>query len=148
MSFQSTKRIGPISTGHRQWKAENHCKFIHGYGRTVEFTFEGELDDKTWVFDFGNCKWIKKEIEEAWDHKTLIASNDPMLEEILKIEKMGLLQVTIMDVTKGHSPGIEGSCKWAYDTFNPRVMELTDNRVRIKKIRIWEHENNSAIIEF
>lgn len=146
MKFQSTKRIGPISTGHRQWKAENHCRFIHGYGRYIEFLFEGEQDDKSWIVDFGGLKGIKKQIEEAWDHKTLIASNDPKLDLILQMEKEGLLAVTIMDIDKGHTPGIEGSCKWAMDTFNPMIQEMTDGRCYIKQIRIWEHENNSALI--
>ena len=39
MKFKSSKRIGPISTGHRQWKDKGHCSFVHGYGRYVEFTF-------------------------------------------------------------------------------------------------------------
>ena len=63
MKFKSSKRIGPISTGHRQWKDDGHCSFVHGYGRYVEFTFAcNERDDKGWVMDFGDLKDVKKEL--------------------------------------------------------------------------------------
>ena len=41
MAYFSTKRFGPICTGHRQWRDDGHCKYIHGYGRHVQVTFEG-----------------------------------------------------------------------------------------------------------
>ena len=53
MAYFSTKRFGPICTGHRQWRDDGHCKYIHGYGRHVQVTFEGELDHRQWVMDFG-----------------------------------------------------------------------------------------------
>ena len=37
--YYSYKRIGPISTGHRQYKADSHCRWIHGYGRYIELKF-------------------------------------------------------------------------------------------------------------
>lgn len=144
--FESTKKFGPISTGHRQWRDDSHCRYIHGYGRYVEFTFAcNELDAKTWVVDFGGLKSIKQWIDAAWDHRTLIASDDPQLKEILDMEAKGLLNVNIMDVTQGWSPSIEGSCKYLYDNLNPRIELMTDGRCWISCVRIWEHENNSAI---
>ena len=48
-NFKSTKKLGPISVGHRQWRDDGHCRFVHGYGRYVQFTFSGELDHRQWV---------------------------------------------------------------------------------------------------
>ena len=80
--FTSSKRIGPISTGHRQWKHEGHCSFAHGYGRYVEFTFAcHERDHRGWVFDFGDLKDVKKWLEDQWDHRLLLAYDDPLLNE-------------------------------------------------------------------
>ena len=68
--YNSYKRIGPISTGHRQYKDNGHCRWIHGYGRYVELKFACDYrDEKGWVYDFGNLKWFKTWIEEQWDHK-------------------------------------------------------------------------------
>ena len=54
MSYRSTKVFDGFSTVFRQWKAEGtHCRFLHGYGISFKVTFEGELDNRNWVWDFG-----------------------------------------------------------------------------------------------
>ncbi len=142
--YFSTKRFGPISTGHRQWRAENHCAFIHGYGRIVEITFGcKELDDKGWVVDFGGLRHVKEFLERNWDHKVLIASDDPHLDKIEAMQKLGLVQVTTMYPPYG--PGIELSAKWVLDKVNVIVYGESQGRCWVEKVQIWEHENNSAI---
>lgn len=151
--FRSTKKLGPISTSHRNWMAEfnpnrnsKKCAWCHGYSRYIEFTFDGELDSRQWVMDFGDLKYVKKWLEENWDHKTLVASNDPKLDKLKEMELNDLISLTIIDVSnEGWGPGIEGSCVWVYDSINPIIMDKTKNRVQISKIQIWEHEQNSAI---
>jgi 6-pyruvoyltetrahydropterin/6-carboxytetrahydropterin synthase len=145
MEYYSTKRFGPISTGHRQWRDEGHCKFAHGYGRYVKLTFACKsLDDKMWCMDFGGLRFVKQWLEEQWDHRMLIASNDPLLSEWLIMDKLGGIHINIMDVDKGWGPGIEGSCKFVFDTLNPLIKEKTNDRVWIREVEIYEHENNSA----
>lgn len=151
--FRSTKKLGPISTSHRNWRAEfnenrnsQKCAWCHGYSRYIQFTFDGELDDKGWLMDFGNLKDVKQWLEDNWDHKTLVSSDDPKLEILKQMEEENLLKLTIVDSTKeGWGPGIEGSCKWVYDSINPYILEKTKGRVYISSIEIWEHEQNSAI---
>jgi 6-pyruvoyltetrahydropterin/6-carboxytetrahydropterin synthase len=47
----------------RQWKAEDtHCKFLHGYAVSFRVWFEGELDHRNWVWDFGGMKRSKTKI--------------------------------------------------------------------------------------
>lgn len=145
MPYFSTKTLGPISTSHRQWRANSHCSLVHGYGRKIQFTFACmDLDDKQWVQDFSGLKDIKKLIESKWDHKTLIASDDPMLPTLFEMEESGLIELTLMDVEQEHGPGIEGSCKYIYDLINPIIESGSHGRVWISKVEIWEHENNSA----
>jgi len=143
-NFGSSKKIGPISTGHRQYLDDGHCAWIHGYGRYVRFDFEGEIDERMWVVDFGDLRDAKKIIEDAWDHKLLLSSEDPHLDKIQALEEFNIVRVTVMDASKGHGPGIEGSAKWVYDTINPLILEKTKGRAWISKVEIWEHENNSA----
>ena len=62
--FQSTKLFDGFSTVFRQWKAEGtHCRFLHGYGVSFRVWFEGELDERNWVFDFGGMKRAKGNID-------------------------------------------------------------------------------------
>ena len=142
MKFKSSKRIGPISTGHRQWKDNGHCSFVHGYGRYVEFTFTcEERDEKGWVMDFGDLRDVKQWLENEWDHRLLLSSDDPLLQDFLLLEQKGGVKLNIM---YDYGPGIEDSCRYVYDNINPMIKEKTNNRVWIDKVRVYEHDNNWA----
>ena len=144
--YFSTKRFGPISTGHRQWRDDGHCAYVHGYGRYVKITFTcNSLDDKMWVQDFGGLKDIRKWIESEWDHRLLIASDDPLLPEFQKLHELGGCNLNVMDVTKGYGPGIEASCKYVFDHVNSNIVINSKGRVWVDQVEIFEHENNSAI---
>ena len=141
--YYSYKRIGPISTGHRQYKADSHCRWIHGYGRYVEFTFAcNERDERGWVMDFGNLRSVKKWLEDEWDHRLLIANDDPLIDEFIVLHNRGAFNLNILPEEYG--PGIEDSCKYVYDNINPIIKEKTDGRVWIDKVRVYEHDNNWA----
>lgn len=146
--FFSTKKIGPISTGHRQWRDDGHCAYAHGYGRYVKLTFGCHtLDDRMWCVDFGELRWAKKFIEDQWDHRMLIASDDPLLDKWKEMDSLGGIHLNVMDVTKGWGPGIEASCKFLFDNLNPTVIKMTQGRCWIESIEIFEHEMNSAIYQ-
>lgn len=55
--FFSIKKYGHergLSAAFRQWRADSHCKFLHGYSLEFEFEFGAhELDERNWVVDFG-----------------------------------------------------------------------------------------------
>jgi len=145
MKFQSTKKLGPISVGHRQWRDKGHCAWVHGYGRYIQFTFEGELDERQWVMDFGDLRDVKQWLEEQWDHRLLLASDDPHLGQFKNMHALGTMSINVMDVDKGWGPGIEASCKFVHDHVAPMIDKKTDGRVKLSKIEIWEHERNSAV---
>ena len=141
--YYSYKRIGPISTGHRQYKADSHCRWIHGYGRYIELkSARDKRDEKGWVYDFGNLKWFKKWLEEQWDHKVLVAHDDPALLRLRELEKEDIVKLNV--IPEGYGPGIEDSCKYVFDYANPEIINQTQGRVWIERVRIWEHENNYA----
>ena len=55
--YESTKIIDGFSTTFRQWKANSHCKYIHGYSLSFKLTFKSEtLNEYNWVQDFGFSK--------------------------------------------------------------------------------------------
>ena len=62
--------------------------YLHGYAVSFRVWFEGDLDHRNWVFDFGGMKRAKTEINHMqpkeffnWllDHTTIIAQDDPYL---------------------------------------------------------------------
>jgi 6-pyruvoyltetrahydropterin/6-carboxytetrahydropterin synthase len=145
MTYQSTKTYGyalGLSCCFRQWRAESHCRFLHGYSLAFKFTFEtDELDVRGWVVDFGSLKSLKGILEDTFDHKLLVAEDDPEIRTFLNIEKLGLVQVRKL-------PAV-GCEKFAEYVFGVANAWLASNgyapRVRIKSVEVMEHGANSAI---
>ena len=144
MRYISTKIIPMGSTAFRQWRADSHCKLIHGYRLQCKLWFTAdELDDKNWIYDFGGCREIKKLLEKQFDHTTVVAADDPELDTFKLMSEKGMIDLRIAE--KG--VGIEWTAEWVYETTNKFVTEQTNSRVRVIKVEVWEHEGNSAIYE-
>ena len=64
MKYRVTKTYGNergLSCAFRQWRADSHCNLIHGYSLGFRFVFEAaQLDDRNWVYDFGNLGFVKE----------------------------------------------------------------------------------------
>ena len=147
--FQSTKVFDGFSCVFRQWKAEGtHCRFLHGYGVSFKVWFEGELDEKNWVWDFGGMKRAKGTIDnmnpKAWmdymfDHTTLIAEDDPYLEGWKAMDQHGLFQLRVIPHV-----GAERFAEFIFNKLNDFIKTETDGRVRITKVEFMENNKNSA----
>jgi 6-pyruvoyltetrahydropterin/6-carboxytetrahydropterin synthase len=147
--FQSTKVFDGFSCVFRQWKAEGtHCRFLHGYGVSFKVWFEGELDEKNWVWDFGGMKRAKGTIDnmnpKAWmdymfDHTTLIAEDDPYLEGWKAMDQHGLIQLRVIPHV-----GAERFAEFIFNKLNDFIKIETDGRVRITKVEFMENNKNSA----
>ena len=148
--FQSTKIFDGYSTVFRQWRAEGtHCKFLHGYGISFKIVFEGDLDERNWVWDFGGMKRAKTRIDgmnpKEWmdymfDHTYIIALDDPFLYEAHAMHDKGIVQLRVIPAT-----GAEQFAKYIYEKVNTFVLEETNNRVRVVSVEFKEHSKNSAI---
>ena len=144
MKYLSTKIIPMGSTAFRQWRADSHCKFIHGYRLQCKLWFSSDnLDERNWVFDFGDCKDIKSALEEQFDHTTCVAADDPELHSFQHLADRGLIQLRIMQ----DGVGIERTAEWVFNKANEIVEAKTEGRVKVAKVEVWEHEGNSAIYE-
>ena len=147
--FQSSKIFDGFSTVFRQWKAEDtHCRFLHGYGISFKVYFEGELDDRNWVWDFGGMKRAKTRIDglqpKAWmdymfDHTVIIAEDDPDVQAFIQMGQAGVAQVRIIPAT-----GAEKFAEYIYSNINEFVKIETDGRVRVTKVKFMEHGKNAA----
>lgn len=142
MSYQSTKIIELGSCAFRQWRADSHCKFIHGYRLISKFWFACDfLDEKNWVVDFGGLKALKSVLEKQFDHTLCIAGDDPLLEHFKNLHTIGAADLRIME--KG--VGIERTAEWCFDVADAHVRGITKNRCWVEKVEVWEHDKNSAI---
>ena len=147
--YTCTKRYPEICVAHRHWKAGTHCAYIHGYARSTEITIGCDvLDERGWVIDLGGLRDIRKFLEAAWDHRLLVADDDPLLADLRTLEAKGALSLNVMDSTKGWSPALEGSCQYIYDHAQPIVHAASKGRARIVKIEIWEKGDNRAAVAF
>jgi 6-pyruvoyltetrahydropterin/6-carboxytetrahydropterin synthase len=151
--FTAEKLFDGYSTCFRQWIAkETHCKFLHGYGISFRVTFEGELDEKNWVFDFGGMKRAKTLIDYdgkkfnpkdlfayLFDHTTIIAEDDPHLDVFKDLDRMGVIQLRVMKYV-----GCERFAQFLYKIINDFLFYETKGRVRAVSVTVYEHERNSA----
>ena len=148
--YKSTKLFDGFSCCFRQWKAETtHCRFLHGYGVSFRVTFEGNLDHRNWVWDFGGMKRAKTLIDDmqpkAWmdymfDHTIIVAKDDPKLETFQAMEVLGIIQLRIVEAT-----GAEKFAEFIYNKLNEFVHIETQGRVRISQVEFMEHGKNTAI---
>ena len=150
--FKSTKVFDGFSTVFRQWKAETtHCRFLHGYGISFKIWFEGDLDERNWVWDFGGMKRAKGKIDgmsaKEWmdymfDHTFIVAEDDPFLESFKKMDDAGVAQVRVIPATGG-----ERFSQFIFDKLNPFIEAETEGRVKISKVEFREHAKNTATYE-
>ncbi len=142
MKFTSNKVIDLGSAAFRQWRStHSHCQYIHGYNLTADITFEAEeLDERNWVADFGGLKDLKKTLEYTFDHKLVVAADDPQIDLIKLLDESGVAQVVVLEGGVGCERFAEFVLKTA-DTF---IDEATEGRVRVKSVQINEHDKNFA----
>jgi|TARA_R110002033_G_scaffold13372_1_gene39927 6-pyruvoyltetrahydropterin/6-carboxytetrahydropterin synthase len=150
--FKSSKVFDGFSTVFRQWKAKDtHCRFLHGYGISFKVYFEGDLDHRNWVWDFGGMKRANTKIDgmspKAWmdymfDHTVVIADDDPEIDKFLKLHTAGIIQLRIIEAT-----GAEKFSEYIFNKLNDFVHTETEGRVRVTKVKFMEHGKNAAYYE-
>jgi 6-pyruvoyltetrahydropterin/6-carboxytetrahydropterin synthase len=143
--YRSTKTYGHnlgLSCCFRQWRAESHCRLLHGYALEVGLVFEAEVLDATnWVMDFGGLKDLKNWLVTTFDHTLLLAEDDPAREAIGALAPMGVAQIYIVPAT-----GCEAFAKLIYDHAARWMLEEGHApRVRLVSVEVREHGANSAL---
>ncbi len=144
--YFSTKTYGHergLSTAFRQWRADSHCRFLHGYSLGFKFTFgTHELDARNWVVDFGSLAGLKEILEDNFDHKTIVSEDDPNIEWFREGHRLGTLQLVEFPA---------GGCeKFAEYVFSVVEQWLKDAgyspRCWLESVEVSEHGANSAIV--
>lgn len=143
--WQSTKTythsLG-LSCCYRNWKADSHCSKLHGYTLQIKFVFEAvKLDRRNFVVDFGGLKNLKGWLESIFDHKCLVAADDPFMPFLKVLDSKDVIDMIIMPEvsTERFAEMIyEYTEQWIKDAgFGPRVC--------LKTVEVRDHESNSAL---
>ena len=143
--FQIRKRLGPFSVCHRNFRAlSSHCRFLHGYGRTVEVVLQAtELDDRGWVYDFGQFKVLRAILESSWDHKVQISKEDPLLPAFRQLDRREVIQLEVVD---DRYTGMEGQALWVYEQMKSLLQaQFLQDRVTVTSVEVKETDLSSAI---
>lgn len=145
MSFKSTKTYGHetgLSCCFRQHRAESHCRLLHGYALAIHFEFEAdELDHRNWVVDFGGLKSLKGILEDNFDHKLIVATDDPMLDMLHGLQELGVAEIVEMPRV-----GCEAFAEMIFCVTEQWLKDAGyGDRVRLNHVQVKEHGANSAI---
>ena len=131
-----------LSAVFRQPKADHsHCHLLHGYSLKFKFKFAStKLDDKNWVVDFGGLKELKTWLQDNFDHKVIVDSNDPEIDTLYKLEQKGLAEIRVFD-----GVGAEMFAYHAWKFADNLVRDMSMNRCWCIEAECAEHGANSAI---
>lgn len=144
MTYRCGKTYGHdvgLTAVFRQHRAQSHCRFLHGYALSIHLELEAdELDERNWVVDFGSLKSFKQQLTDTFDHKLVVAEDDPQLDDLSMLAGLGLADIVVVEST-----GCEAFAKLVYEG---AALWLKDNgyapRVRMHSVTVKEHGANSA----
>jgi 6-pyruvoyltetrahydropterin/6-carboxytetrahydropterin synthase len=145
MPYRSTKTFGHelgLSCCFRQWRAESHCRFLHGYALAIRLEFEAEkLDEQNWCVDFGDFESLRELLKANFDHKTIVARDDPQKAIFREMEIAGMCEISWVTRT-----GCEAFAEMIF-TWTEEWLYIKGYapRVSLVSVEISEHGANSAI---
>jgi 6-pyruvoyltetrahydropterin/6-carboxytetrahydropterin synthase len=106
--------------------------------------------------DFGGLKKFKQWAEYMFDHTTLVAEDDPQLEEFKKLAEIkgGYKDLGVIDLRIVPAVGCEKFAEMAYNKMAEIIEEMkstpdiiVNGQVRVKSVEVFEHDSNSATYE-
>lgn len=125
MSKITATRYHDFSYGHRVVNQGGKCEHLHGHNGRVHFTVQENvvsncastgLDAVGRVIDFSAikqhlCMWL----EDNWDHKFLVWSDDPLKSYLAECDPRGVVQVPF-------NPTAENMAQHLVEVVGPQVL--------------------------
>lgn len=138
--YRIKKQFTGYPFAHRQHTHGGHCKQVHGHNWDFEICLEAEeLDENGFVYDFGNFGWLKRWLEETFDHTILINKDDP------EINTFRVLDGKVLNLIEVESCSSEGIAKMVYEKIQERIKAHKSHRnVKLVYVVVQEDTNNSA----
>ena len=130
--YTSTKEyVDAFPVAYRQWRADSHCNIIHGYAFSMKFYFgTDDLDARNWAADYGGLGELKDVLKGFFDHRLLVAEDDPELEMYKELEKRNMAKLTILPRL-----GCEGLADMLYNYING--VYIPDQWGDAEAARLW-----------
>lgn len=155
MTHRVTKTYGHelgLSATFRQHRAKSHCRFIHGYALGFKLVFESkELDENGWVKDFGSLKPLKQKLCDTFDHRMLVAEDDPALDTFWVLNGQGLdgdpegVTEPLLQLCVVPHVGCEAFARMVWTWGNELITADERKRgVRLVEVECREHAGNAA----
>lgn len=135
-----------LSACFRQPFAESHCREPHGYALAFRFKFGAEkLDRNNWVIDFGGLKPIKQYLFDTFDHRTILAENDPFRQQIDQLWHDCKFTPPVILPFVGCEGFAHHMFKYA-DAWLDRehVLDCDTRGLHLAEVEVREHGGNSA----
>jgi 6-pyruvoyltetrahydropterin/6-carboxytetrahydropterin synthase len=145
MTYSVTKRYGHQegwACVFRQHRAtHSHCQLLHGYAMAFELTFASEtLNELNWVLDFGGLKGIKSWLQMCFDHRTIIAEDDPDLPTFRLLHNAHLINLAVLP-----GVGCEKFAEYIYKYVAEELAPILErDKIHLVSVKVQEHEGNSA----
>jgi 6-pyruvoyltetrahydropterin/6-carboxytetrahydropterin synthase len=112
-----------FAAGHYLRNYRGKCENPHGHNYKVRVTLRGaELGKAGLLVDFKDLKEVMKQVIDYLDHQ--------MLNDIEPFTKL--------------NPSAENIAKYFYDQASTRLKSITDGRVGVKDVTIWETDTTTA----
>lgn len=144
--FKTHKVLNPgkgYSCVFRNWRAKSHCRFWHGYDLIFAITLEctePSLTEEGWVYDFGQYGYLKDRLDKHFDHKFIVAEDDPELEWAREGHARGILDLVVMP-----SVGAESFTVWLAAEATDMLQESGRlDKVNVSQAYVYETQANSA----
>jgi 6-pyruvoyltetrahydropterin/6-carboxytetrahydropterin synthase len=112
-----------FAAGHYLRNYKGKCENPHGHNYKIRVTLAGErLDHAGLLLDFKDLKDVMKETIERLDHQMM---ND--------VEPFTTL-----------NPSAENIARYFYVETNKKVIAVSNDRVRVKEVTVWETDTTTA----
>ena len=124
--------------GHRVWKHESKCAWLHGHNYVAFFhAAASELDDLGRVIDFSVlAERLGGWIDEHWDHGFILHREDE--EAKTAVEKVVGQRLFLLDA----NPTAENLADYLLREVAPHALAGTG--VQVVKVVLWESESSFA----
>jgi 6-pyruvoyltetrahydropterin/6-carboxytetrahydropterin synthase len=112
-----------FAAGHYLRDYKGKCENPHGHNYKVRVTLQGAVLDKAGLLlDFKDLKEVMKQVIDRLDHQ--------MLNDITPFNEL--------------NPSAENIARYFYDQANGRLKSVSNGRVSVKDVTIWETDTTTA----
>lgn len=140
MTRKFVQRYHDFSSGHRVFGHESACAHLHGHNYRVHFYCEAPaLDSVGRVIDFSEvkgrlCMWL----EDNWDHKFIVYTEDPWLELLRSVDPAGVVGVPF-------NPTAENMATYLLEVVGPK--QLAGTTIELVRVVVDETRKCSAMAD-